>query len=216
MRILAVFIVCAIVTAMSVPALASARTPAKTWEFEVLLDGTPIGSHRFALTDRDGGYQLDSEARFDVRFLFFNAFRYRHSNTEVWSDGCLQSIRSTTDTNGEAQSVSGLSVDDRLVIRADDDEQAIDGCVMSFAYWNPEFLEQPRLLNPQTGEYLPVKVERIDVKALPAKSGREAAEAWRLRAGQIELTVWYSKEREWLGLESVANGGRILRYELIG
>ena len=33
-------------------------------------------------------------------------------------------------------------------------------CVMSFAYWNPGFLEQPRLLNPQTGEYLEVEVRR--------------------------------------------------------
>lgn len=216
MRKVTAFLVCAIVIAMSIPAMAGARAPAKTWEFEVLLDGTPIGSHRFALTSRDGGYQLDSEARFDVRFLFFNAYRYRHNNTEVWSNGCLQSIRSTTNTNGESQFVSGLSIDERLVIRADDDERAIDGCVMTFAYWNPEFLEQTRLLNPQTGEYLPVAVERLDPKEIPANGGRGAAEAWRLRAGEIELTVWYSVEREWLGLESVAQGGRILRYELIG
>lgn len=215
MRIVTAMAACAIMIAGLAPALASAPAPARTWEFEVLLDGSRIGSHRFELVDRDGGYQLDSEARFDIRFLFFNAFRYRHSNTEVWSDGCLSSIRSTTDTNGEAQSVSGTSIGDRLVVRADDGEQAIDGCVMSFAYWDPDFLQQPRLLNPQTGEYLSVVVERVDTTTFSASGSQAPAEAWRLRAGQIELTVWYSKEREWLGLESVAKGGRILRYERI-
>ena len=39
-------------------------------------------------------------------------------------------------------------------------------CVMSFAYWNPDFLEQPRLLNPQTGEYVAVQVEEAGMDVL--------------------------------------------------
>jgi hypothetical protein len=36
-----------------------------------------------------------------------------------------------------------------------------------------------------------------------------------LRARGINLDLWYSDDREWLGLSSVVKGGRTLRYELI-
>ena len=85
---------------------------------------------------------------------------------------------------------------------------------MTFAYWNPGFLEQPRLLNPQTGEYLEVEVEELG-SDLVEIAGREIpARSVRLRARQMDITLWYSESSEWLALESVAKGGRILRYEL--
>lgn len=186
----------------------------RTWQFEVSLDGSPIGFHRFELVESGDAHQLQSEASFDVRFLFFNAFRYRHTNTEIWSDGCLRSIRSTTDANGQDERVSGMRVDDRLLIRAVDGETSLDGCVMTFAYWNPEFLRQPRLLNPQTGEYLPVRVEPLGEQRISVKGQAVEAHAYRLLAEELELIVWYSEANEWLGLQSVAKGGRILRYEL--
>lgn len=186
----------------------------RTWQFEVSLDGSPIGFHRFELVESGDAHRLQSEASFDVRFLFFNAFRYRHTNTEIWYDGCLRSIRSTTDANGQDERVSGMRVDDRLLIRAVDGETSLDGCVMTFAYWNPEFLRQPRLLNPQTGEYLPVRVESLGEQRISVKGQAVEANAYRLLAEELELIVWYSEANEWLGLQSVAKGGRILRYEL--
>lgn len=186
----------------------------KTWDFEVLLDGSPIGYHRFQLSRDGDSRRLESEARFDVRFLFFTAFRYRHTNTEVWDDGCLRSIESSTDSNGKDQIVVGARLEDGFVVQSENDRTAIDGCVMTFAYWNPDFLEQPRLLNPQTGEYLPVEVEPLGRRTLVVRGEEIDANAYRLRARQMELTVWYSDSDEWLGLESVAQGGRIIRYEL--
>lgn len=193
---------------------ASGEVP-RTWDFDVLLDGEPIGYHRFQLSgDGDAG-RLESEARFDVKFLFFTAFRYRHSNTEVWEDGCLRSIESSTDSNGADTVVEGARRNDVFVVRGENDQTAIEGCVMSFAYWNPEFLHQPWLLNPQTGEYLPVEVEPLGRQTLVVRGERVDAIAYRLRAKKMELTVWYSDSDEWLGLESVDKGGRVIRYELI-
>ena len=85
---------------------------------------------------------------------------------------------------------------------------------MTFAYWNPNFLEQSRLLNPQSGEYMPVNVEPLGKQEVMVRGDTVVAQAYRLTARNTELTVWYSDDNEWLGLESVAKGGRIIRYEL--
>ena len=95
-----------------------------------------------------------------------------------------------------------------------DQAEALDSCVMTFAYWNPAFLQQPRLLNPQSGEYLPVDVQPLGKSEVIVRGDTVVASAYRVKARNAELTVWYSDENEWLGLESVAKGGRIIRYEL--
>ena len=155
-----------------------------------------------------------SEAKFDVKFLFVTAFSYRHTAEENWTGGCLDELEARTDSNGKELSVVGERTNNAFVIETGDSEAELPECVMSFAYWNPGFLDQSRLLNPQTGEYLEVEVEelgadvvRLDGRDIPARSVR-------ITARQMDITLWYSENSEWLALESVAKGGRILRYEL--
>ena len=80
---------------------ALAEEPAKTWNFSVMLDGSKIGYHTFRVTEDQNGKRVSSEARFDVKFLFINAFRYRHVNSERWVDDCLYKLDSSTDSNGK-------------------------------------------------------------------------------------------------------------------
>lgn len=193
---------------------ADARTDTRSWDFSVLLDGSPIGYHRFELQPAEDGLELFSEASFDVRVLFINAFRYRHTNRELWEGECLRRIESSTRQNGKRFAVNGARVNNQFVVQAGGSADPLGDCVMSFAYWNPRFLQQSQLLNPQSGEYLPVNVESLGKKEFTVRGEQVLATAWRVTARNTDLTVWYSDNDEWLGLESVAKGGRIIRYEL--
>jgi hypothetical protein len=209
-RLIATIVLATLTTSVSV-----ADDPAEqTLMFDVFLDGKKIGYHRFEIDGPRSNAAVRSEAKFDVKFLFVTAFSYRHTAQESWAGGCLDEIQSRTDSNGKQLNVVGERTDDAFVIETSEREAELPECVMSFAYWDPGFLEQPRLLNPQTGEYLEVEVENLgsDVVRL---DGREVpARSVRLTARQMDITLWYSENSEWLALESVAKGGRILRYEL--
>lgn len=196
------------------PFATGASGSAQSWDFSVMLDGDKIGYHRFELIDEGDGRRLTSEARFDVRFLFVNAYRYRHSTTELWSDGCLRDVDARTQANGKKMDVRGTTIGDRLIIDAGEATHEIDDCVMTFAYWNPSFLHQPRLLNVQSGEYLDVQVEELGREPVTVRGRDIEASVYKLTAKEIELKLWYSSNSEWLALESVAKGGRIVRYEL--
>ncbi len=186
----------------------------RTWDFSVSLDGKPIGYHRFDLVEDGERLEVRSEASFDVRFLVFTAFQYRHTNVERWDGECLSSIESSTRQNKKSFLVSGEQVGDRFRVETNREADTLRDCVMSFAYWNPEFLEQTQLLNPQDGRYLAVEVEAIGSQPIVVRGEEVQATAYRLKAHKMELTVWYSDDDEWLGLESVAKGGRLIRYEL--
>lgn len=98
---------------------------------------------------------------------------------------------------------------------ATDKEQTVLGeCIMTFAYWNPEFLDQKRLLNSQTGEYVPVSIQPISEEQIEVRGQRVDAVRYALDAGKLDMQLWYTPDRQWLALESETKGGRMLRYEL--
>jgi hypothetical protein len=176
--------------------VAGADLATREWRFHVSLDGRPIGEHRFVLRDAGESRELTSEARFRVRVLFFDAYRYDHRALETWRGDCLQQLDASTEVNGK-----------RTVVAV----TPLDECVQTFAYWNPSILGAHRLVNPQTGEYVPVQVSELGADVIAG----QPAERFRLIGGgktPLEIDLWYSPARDWLALESRTPEGRTLRY----
>ncbi|MBC7802452.1 MAG: hypothetical protein H7Y16_01135 [Candidatus Parcubacteria bacterium] len=190
----------AILLAALLAPFTAALAETRAWHFRVFLDEREIGYHRFTLSGEGEARELRSEARFQVRVLGFTAYRYVHEASERWQAGCLRSLASSTDDNGEPVAV---------------DWRAEPGvCAMSFAYWNPKILQGGPLLNAQTGKLEPVTVtprgeETIELRGRPA-----LAQRYRLSGQRLAIDLWFAN-REWVALESEAQGGRRLRYRLI-
>jgi len=185
------------------------------WRFRVFLDDREIGYHDFYLTGSDDIRHLRSVANFEYKLLFVRVYHYEHENVETWSGDCLQRIESRTDANGKPYEVEGWRENGAFRVEASAGEATLPGCVMSFAYWNPDFLEQPRLLNTQNGEYVPVEVSDPVPDTLEVRGELRPSYRYRLAAGPLKLNIWYSADRQWLALESEVSGGRMLRYELM-
>jgi len=186
----------------------------KAWKFRVFLDDEEIGFHHFYLAKAGDTHQLRSVADFEYKLLFIPVYQYTHENMEIWNEDCLQSINSQTDANGDSFQVEGRLSKGEFRVTTLAGEQTLPECVMSFAYWNPAFIGQPRLLNSQDGkfmdvDFLPPVLEELEVQGNPRP-------AWRhgLAAGELKMNLWYSDGGEWLGLESEVRGGRKLRYAL--
>ena len=183
------------------------------WCFAVSLDGKPIGEHRFVLQQHDELRELTSEAKFSVRFLFINAYHYEHSARELWRGDCLERLDARTDDNGNETVVSGVQDGGGFRVTTDGNAAGVEPCVQTFAYWNPSILEATHLLNPQTGEYLPVQVLDLGRATI---GNREEAQHYRLLGDTggkpLHIDLWYSTAHEWLALESLTADGRRLRY----
>jgi hypothetical protein len=186
----------------------------REWRFRVFLDDKEIGSHDFFLTEGEDGKMLRSEAQFVYKLLFVKLYEYFHSNTETWQNDCLAGIESETDANGKPYRVRGEREDAGFRVSGSKGEAVLPDCVMTFAYWNPDFLQQQRLLNSQNGEYVEIEVQPPIADTLEVRGTVLPAQRYTLKAGELQIALWYSPEREWLALESVTDG-RSLRYELL-
>ena len=186
--------------------------------FAVSLDDQPIGVHRFRMADHGAMRVVDSEATFDVRILRVPVYRYRHSNTETWQNGCLQRIDSETDANGTAYAVDLSKTATGYRIVTPHETQTYQGdCLMSFAYWDQRFLRQQRLLNTQTGELIAVEIQSLGESELKIANRTAPVKGFRVLAAPqgVDIKVFYhSVNGRWVALESVIENGRKLRYVL--
>ena len=197
--------------ALSAPVVAGSQE----WKFRVYLDDKEIGYHDFTLQELDNQRTMQSEANFEYRLMFVKLYGYEHENTETWTGDCLTGIESRTDANGQPFRVSGSLQGDRFILSGTAGEAELPSCSMTFAYWNPVFLQQDRLINVQNGEVIDVKVSEPELVQLEVRGVLQPAWRYQLGAGEMNIELWYSENHEWLALETDARGGRRLRYELL-
>jgi hypothetical protein len=182
----------------------------QTWEFDVSMDGKPIGEHQFVLSNLDNGdLHLTSEAKFNVKFLSISVFKYHHQADEIWSADCLKKLEASTQENSKKTLVSGVKAQNLFKVTAQKPLEINRSCVMTFAYWNPKILQQKQLLNPQTGEYLASNIGYVGKETILVKGQSQSAEHYKIDTTKFKIDIWYSNEGEWLALQSHTPDGRI-------
>ncbi|MGV7224923.1 MAG: DUF6134 family protein [Nitrospinales bacterium] len=186
----------------------------RSWNFKVYLDKKEIGYQNFKLTPKPNGSNVSIEAKFDVDFLFINVYSYRHNNSEIWKDGCLQSIESKTDDNSENFFVLGSAQDEAFTIKTQMGEQRLNGCIKTFSYWDANFLNSTHLLNSQTGEFSPVEIRKLGNTKISVSGQLTPAIHYHISTRDFEIELWYSPDHsDWLALQSTTVDGNVLRYQ---
>ena len=127
----------------------------QTYDFKVFLGKDEIGRQRFDVSTEGERTQVRVDAQFTVKFLYITVYTYRHTNVETWEGACLREIRAETDDNGESFFVNGIFRNGQLQVQTQAGNWIGEGCLKTFAYWNPEWMTGKRLLNSQTGEHQP-------------------------------------------------------------
>lgn len=217
---------------------------AQTWNFDIRLDGKPIGTHRFEVSGPPDARTVSSDATMTVKLLGLTVFRYRHQAQERWKGDCVDAVQSTTDDDGKAEKVdwrrdgggngnsngnasanTGASANGTSTsgsaTNANAATPAKGDCVMSYAYWHPALVQQTRLLNPQTGKMDEVKVERLPDATIQVAGREVMAARWQLvtkppKGDAQRLTLWLDRsDQRWLGLDARVRGDRLLTYRLL-
>lgn len=180
--------------------------PTQNLLFDVVRGGESIGTHR--VTFRPDGDSLTIEIAIDltVRLAFIPVFRYSHRNTEVWRDGKLVRLDSSTDDDGNKYRVSAVATAEGIkVTDAEGRSYIASPDTVPTSYWNAALLERSELLNTQDGTLMPIRVESRQAAA-------DGATHFRLIKGEdaTPIDVWYdSRVKNWNKLRFVARGSTI-------
>ncbi len=190
----------------SMPLIAAAQS----WNFDVSMDGKPIGTHQFILSDKENNQQiLKSEAKFNIKILSISFFKYHHQANENWENSCLKKLEAKTQENSKTTLVKGIQEKTSFKLSSPNITEINAECVMTFAYWNPKILQQKKLLNPQTGDYLSANISALGQETILAKGQSVKAEHYKIDTAKFKIDIWYGQDDEWLALQSLTEDGRI-------
>jgi hypothetical protein len=199
---------------LSLLLIISENIMAREWKFDAILNDKVIGQHVFEVDDK----KSVSSADFHIEFMFMDIY-YKHVSEELWTQGCLTKIDSETDDDGEKKQVNGFLDNNKFLIKTIKINQSLPSCIMTFAYWNPKILKEPKLLNSQNAEWLDIETTLVKQELLLVKEQNIMTNQYILKLTKegrerLVIDLWYDEEMNWVGLKSPTPIGDIF-YKLI-
>jgi hypothetical protein len=181
------------------------------YRFDVYYNGKRIGKHEFRVDRSADEIQVESEANFTIKLLFVPVYKYRHVSTERWLAGCLQTLASSTNDNGELFKVALNPGPEQPILSKLAPHPTTtplrETCPASYAYWDLELLRRGSLINSQTGDLMPARLVDHGIEQFDGIAARRFTLDVR-ETGTIQL--WYREsDSQWIALETVRDGGTL-------
>ena len=178
-------------------------------KFLIERKGKVIGYHHVEVDPVDDGYQVATNIEMKVKFGPITVFRYYHTSSEFWRDGRVERIDAKTNNNGKRTFMRAERSEDGLFIEGSDFAGFAPANAVPSTYWNYEITNADALINTQTGELVPVDVDKLGETPTP-----DAFEADQYRlTGTVALNLWY-RDGQWVGCNFTVDGEE-LTYSLV-
>lgn len=189
---------------------AASPLPAKSLRFEIVRNGDDIG---YATVDvqREGDRTIvETETRMRVKVLFFTAFRFEHTTREVWHDGQLVRLETSTYDDGAEFAVTAARNGDGLDVSGPKGDYSAPAGVLPTTYWNPATRDQSKLLNTRKGDVIDVEiVDKGTVDSADAVAPR-GAKHFLIDGPKTDFNVFYcGVSQTWCGLQFETRGSDI-------
>ena len=177
--------------------------------FDVLREGEPIGHHSVTFRQVDGDLQVDIAITLEVKVAFITVFRYEHENTEIWRDGGLVAIETTTNDNGEKHWLRGQAGDDGFLVESSSGSYVAPLNVVPTSYWNIALVDRPQLLDTQSGRLITVDVTNLGGETI-AVAGQTVETMRYDVSGDLDAKLWYTASGEWAKFTFEGRGGEVV------
>jgi hypothetical protein len=185
----------AVALAAAAPVSATAAAPGRS-EFEILMNGKPVGRHSVAVTEAAGvttaRIQIDMAGRVGPI-----GFTYAHRCEETWRGGALQSLSCTDRENRSSKSVTARRQGGEIAVNGTGFQGAAPLAALPSSWWRAETVRQTQLIDSRDGKMARINATRRGEDTIATSGGPVRATHWRLR-GAVNTDVWYDESGRWV------------------
>jgi Family of unknown function (DUF6134) len=193
----------------------SSRTRAADTEkrvFSARIDNKQAGKYTMTISQqKDGSLLLDADADIDVRFYLIK-YRYKLRDVEVWTNGRLVRLESSTNDDGKQYKVtatataSGLSV----VVNGYPHPTPSPADVWTTTYWHLPALPNRKhtmdLLDVDTGKDIKSDFRFVAMQQLNVAGKVQNCSLCTLQGGGLDVKLWYDAQDRLVREESIEDG----------
>ncbi len=181
---------------------ARAAVPPGGYNWRILRDGTPIGTHRVTVSGPPDARVAANEVELAVRLAGFVVYRYTHSFTETWEGTRLVGLRSRSDRNGTPGT---------LTVRRDGNGLIAEGApggpvrlpaeAAPLSWWDPTTLGRPLFEAFNGQRHVPLRQE----------AAGPGITRWRIPEAPYSESR-YDASGTWLGYSTRGQDGSTVAY----
>lgn len=177
-------------------------------DFKVYRDGEEMGHHRVRFHEAGRQIAADTDIELAVTFAGFRVFLYTHRSREIWQDGALQSIVSSTHDDGDDLTLMGARQGGGLVIEGTKFTGEAPGHVAPTSYWFPAFVQHSAFLDTQNGRVFNGAIARVGEERIVAGGVEITATRYTLTEALV-MNLWYDADGNWVKTSFEARGSQI-------
>lgn len=174
----------------------ASAAPGRT-DFEILMNGRPVGRHTVNVTEASG----ITTARIAINMagrVGPIGFSYNHRCEEQWRGAQLISI-DCTDTEGRStKTVTGTLQGAAFVVNGTGFRGNAPLNILPTSWWRSSTLRQTRALNTRDGKLSSLSATRVGVETLTIGGAPVQATHYRIR-GPANTDLWYDASGRWVG-----------------
>lgn len=212
-------------------ALASEPIP-RPMTFSIFREGQNIGRHSLAFEQEGSAQIVTVKVDISIQKLRVTAYRFKHQAREVWKDGQLESLKTSTEDNGRLYTVEGRHTARGFeVVRTAPaemsaaeaanggialpviDREALPADTLPTSLWKVETVKRLTLLNTQYGTLSKIQVEALGREAVPLKSGNREATHYHF-TGDLLMDLWFDDDGRWVKATFLPPEGSTVDYIL--
>jgi hypothetical protein len=174
---------------------AAATTPGRT-EFEILMNGKPVGRH--SVTVSKAADVTNVRIAIDMAGKIGPiGFTYRHRCEEAWRGNQLTSLNCTDKENRSNKSVEANLRGTDLVVDGTGYKGSAPASLLPSSWWRFSTINQTRLLDSRDGKLSRVNVNRVGEEVLQIGGAPVRANHYRVR-GAVNTDLWYDGAGRWV------------------
>jgi len=164
--------------------------PSGDLSFTVLRNGDPIGKDVLSFEKRSNHLVVHVKTDIAVKVAFITVYRFHHQSREVWTNGRMTFIESTTDDDGTPHTLHAEAGQGALVVDGDNKKSTAPAQIVPASLWNHDIVSSRTLLNTLNGTQMAINVRDLGPEQIMVH-GRSTQARHFVLTGQLERELWY-------------------------
>jgi hypothetical protein len=212
-RLPAIFAVAVLVTTLSsvVSSVRAAVPNDGKLDFTVLRDGDPIGRHVLSFKQGSEGLVVEIETKIEVKVLFITAYHFEHQGREIWRDGKLTVLVSSTNDDGTEHTLAVKASGAELQVEGDGEMSKAALEIIPASLWHEGILAGGAILNTLQGRQMNVKVTDAGTEEIDVVGQTVAAHHFVIE-GDLQREVWFDDKQVLVKVRFKGKDGSSIEY----
>ncbi|MEJ1994880.1 MAG: DUF6134 family protein [Limibacillus sp.] len=197
------------------PGLAAGVPSSQELNFTILRDGDEVGSHVIRFDGQADNLEVDiaTDVAVKLPLVGITVYHFKHRGHELWTDGALQELDSTTDDDGTEHALSVERRSNDLIVKSDVTDATYEGSIVPASLWNDALLQRASLLNTLDGSEMAVTVSDLGMDKIQRHGRTVEAHHYKID-GELNREVWYDPEGVLVQVRFAAKDDSEIQYVL--